>query len=143
LWTLTHHRDFAKAFVPLLGNDGTIGDSFHITSEELLTWNRIFELVAHAAGAPEPRLVHVPSDVIATYDPNWGASLLGDKTHSLMFDNAKIKRMVPGFSADIAFSRGVREIISWYEEDPARQIVDPSFCRLLDDIIQRQGSQAI
>ena len=72
LWTLTHHRDFARAFVGLLGHPAAIGDSFHITSDEWLTWNQIFTLVAAAAGV-EPRLVHVPSDAIAAADPEWGA----------------------------------------------------------------------
>jgi nucleoside-diphosphate-sugar epimerase len=137
LWTLTHHRDFARAFVPLLGNDAAIGDSFHITSDEILTWNRIFELVARAAGT-EARIVHVPSEVIASYDAKWGASLLGDKTHSVMFDNTKIKRLVPEFCAEIPFCRGVEEVVAYYDEDPVRQTLEPDLDRLIDAIIEAQ-----
>ncbi|MCL4299316.1 MAG: SDR family oxidoreductase [Anaerolineae bacterium] len=134
LWTLTHHRDFAKGFVGLLGNSHAIGEAFHITSDELLTWNQIFEIVARAAGA-EARLVHIPSDFIAAFDANWGAGLLGDKSHSVIFDNTKIKRVVPDFAAPIPYIRGAEEVIGWYDADPARQQVDQAFDQLADRII--------
>ncbi|MFN2222341.1 MAG: NAD-dependent epimerase/dehydratase family protein, partial [Candidatus Promineifilaceae bacterium] len=134
LWTLTHHRDFAKGFVGLLGNPQAIGQAFHITSDEWLTWNQIFEMVAHAAGA-KADLVHVPSDVIAAFDPEWGASLLGDKAHSMIFDNSKIKRFVPDYAATIPFAHGVREIMAWYDGDPSRQVVDEGRDQLMDRII--------
>jgi nucleoside-diphosphate-sugar epimerase len=138
LWTLTHHRDFARAFVPLLAHDGAIGEAFHITSDEALSWDRIFELTAYAAGA-EARIVHVPSDVIAEYDPEWGASLLGDKAHSMLFDNSKVRRLVPNFRAEIPFSRGVHEVISYFDEEPARRQVDPALDQLMDTLIEAQG----
>lgn len=134
LWVLTHHADFAKGFVGLLGNSRATGEAVHITSDEVLSWNQIYEILAKAAGVT-PRLVHVPSELINAYDPDWGASLLGDKTHSMIFDNSKIKRLAPGFSATIPFSRGAEEIIAWYDEDPARQKVDHDFDALIDQII--------
>ena len=126
LWTLTHHSDFARGFNGLLGNSHAIGEAIHITSDEWLSWNQIFNLVAGAAGA-EAKIVHVPSELIAAYDPDWGASLLGDKTHSMIFDNSKIKRLVPNFTCAIPFSRGVEEIMAWYNADPARRKVDEAF----------------
>jgi nucleoside-diphosphate-sugar epimerase len=123
LWTLTHHRDFALGLVGLLGNPHAIGEAFHITSDEWLSWNQIYQIVGHAAGV-EPQLVHVPSETIAAFDAGWGASLLGDKMHSMIFDNSKIKRVVPEFQARIPFWLGVQEIIAWFDEDPRRQIVD-------------------
>ncbi len=137
LWTLTHHRDFARAFVPLLGHDATIGEAYHITSDEALTWDRIHELLGRAAGA-EPKLVHVPSDLIAAYDRKWGDSLLGDKTHSMVFDNSKVRRLVPDFHAEIPFARGAEEIIAWYDADPARRVVNADFNRLTDTLIAAQ-----
>ena len=134
LWTLTHHRDFAVGLVGLLGNPHAVGDTFHITSDEWLSWNQIYEIVAHAAGV-EPRLVHVPSDLIAAFDPEWGASLLGDKSHSMIFDNSKIRRLVPDFRARIPFWHGAQEIIAWYDADPARQVSNPDFDALQDKII--------
>lgn len=134
LWTLTHHRDFAKGFIGLLGNPLAIGEAVHITSDEWLNWNQIFESVAHAAGV-EPKLVHVPSDVINKYDQGWGASLLGDKSVSMIFDNSKIKSFVPGFHAEIPFSEGAREIIAWYDSNPNRKIIDSKFNQLCDTII--------
>lgn len=134
LWTLTHHRDFAKGFVGLLGNPHAIGESFHITSDEVLTWNQIAQTLAHAAGI-QAHIVHVPSELIAAFDPDWGASLLGDKAHSMVFDNSKIKRFVPDFVATIPFARGAEEIIAWYDADPARQVVDERADALYDRIL--------
>jgi nucleoside-diphosphate-sugar epimerase len=134
LWVLTHHKDFARGFVGLLGNSHAIGDDFHITSDEVLNWNQIFNLVAKAAGA-QANIVHVPSDLIAAYDPDWGAGLLGDKAGSMVFDNSKIKRIVPDFVASIPFSRGVEEIMAWYDADPARQVVDEATDRMIDRIL--------
>lgn len=134
LWVLTHHEDFAKGFVGLLGNHHAIGHAFHITSDEVLTWNQIYTILAQAAGV-EPQIVHVPSDLIAAFDPELGAGLLGDKAHSVIFDNSKIKRLVPDFVATIPFSQGAREIVAWFDADPARQVVDEQTNRLFDRII--------
>jgi nucleoside-diphosphate-sugar epimerase len=134
LWTLTHNADFAKGFIGLLGNSHAIGESFHITSDEWLTWNQIYQLLGKAAGV-EPHLVHIPSDLIAAYDSTIGDSLLGDKAHSTIFDNNKIKQVVPEFSATIPFSLGAREIINWHREDPSRQKINPGFNLLCDQII--------
>jgi len=139
LWTLTHHKDFAKAFVGLLGQPAAIGDVFHITSDEWLSWNQIFEIVARAAGT-EAKMAHIPSELIAAYDPDWGAGLLGDKTHSMIFDNSKVKRLVPDFRATIPFARGAEEIMAWYDADPARRKVDEKFNQLQDDLIARYES---
>ncbi len=134
LWVLTHHTDFAKGFVGLLGNQRAIGEAFHITSDEVLSWNQIHTILAHAAGA-EPHLVHVPSECIAAFDPEWGAALLGDKTHSVIFDNSKIRRLVPDFAATIPYSRGAEEVMAWFDADPARQVVDEDVNHLFDRII--------
>lgn len=133
LWTMTHHRDFAKGFVGLLGNNHAIGDTFH-TSDEWLTWDQIARIMARAAGT-EANIIHIPSDFIAHFDPDWGASLLGDKTHSMIFDNSKIKRLVPDFAATIPFGRGAEEIMAWYDADPARQVVNEQLDVLMDKII--------
>jgi nucleoside-diphosphate-sugar epimerase len=138
LWVMTHHRDFAKGFVGLLGNSRAIGEVFQITSDEVLTWNQIFEIVARAAGT-EADIVHVPSDLIAAYDPAWGAGLLGDKAHSMVFDNSKIKRVVPDFAATIPFARGAEEVMAWYDADPDRQVVDEAADRKMDEIIEAWG----
>ncbi len=141
LWTLTHNRDFAKGFIGLLGNSHAIGETVHITSDESLTWNQIFELTARAAGV-KANIVHIPSDRIAEYDPAWGAGLLGDKAYSVIFDNSKIKRLVPDFCATIPFAQGVREIINWYQANPARQKVDTVFDQLCDRIISDYQSSS-
>ena len=136
LWTLTHHEDFAKGFVPLLGHPRAIGDVFHITSDDVLTWNQIAEHLAAALGVP-PKLVHVPSDAIAAADPEWGAGLLGDKTHSMVFDNSKLRALVPDYVATIPFHVGAREIVAWFDEDPSRQVVDERLDKVMDDLVAR------
>jgi nucleoside-diphosphate-sugar epimerase len=134
VWTLTHHRDFAKGLIGLLGREDAIGESFHITSDEWLTWDRINQILARAAGTTA-EIVHVPSEVIHRYDRRWGESLLGDKTHSKIFDNSKIKRFVPDFRATIPFSRGAEEIVTWYDTDPSRKIIDEELDRTMTRII--------
>jgi nucleoside-diphosphate-sugar epimerase len=135
LWTLTHHEDFARGFVPLLGHPRTIGDAFHITSDEALTWDQIASTLAGAAGA-KARIVHVPSDAIAAAEPEWGAGLLGDKAHSMVFDNTKLRRVVPDYQATIPFERGAREILAWHDEDPARQHVDHRLDAIMDRLVE-------
>jgi nucleoside-diphosphate-sugar epimerase len=137
IWALTHHRDFAVGFVGLLGNEKALGEAVHITNDELLTWNGIFRTLAEAAGA-EARIVHVPSDTIARYNPEWGAGLLGDKAHSMIFDNTKIKRLVPEFAVldAISYTDGAREIMSWFDADPSRRAVDDAVNREIDGIIE-------
>ena len=123
LWTLTHHTDFARGFVPLLGHPRTIGEAFHITSDDALTWDQIAEALRPRPGV-EARIVHVPSDAIAAADPEWGAGLLGDKAHSMVFDNSKLRGVVPDFVATMPFEQGAREIVAWHDEDPSRQQVE-------------------
>jgi nucleoside-diphosphate-sugar epimerase len=134
LWVLTHNTDFAKGFVGLLDNSGAIGEAFHITSDSLLTWNQIYELAAAASGT-RVQIVHIPSEVIAKYDAEWGAELFGDKAHSMIFDNTKIKQIVPDFEATIPFSQGIEEIMAWHDSDPSRRIADEQLNRSMDRMI--------
>ncbi len=122
-WTVTHADDFAVGLVGLLGNPLAIGEAFHITGDELSTWDEIHRAVGAAAGV-EPALVHVASEEIAALWPERAGSLLGDKAHALVFDNAKIKRAVPAFGQRIPFAAGIRRTISWFRADPARMVVD-------------------
>jgi nucleoside-diphosphate-sugar epimerase len=140
LWTLTHHTDFARGFVGLLGHTRAIGEAYTITSDDVLTWDQIHTLLGTAAGT-QPRLVHVASDEIAAVDPDWGAGLLGDKAHCLIFDNTKIKALVPDFVATIPFEQGAREIIAWYDEDPARQLINERVNSTMDKLLAQRPSR--
>jgi nucleoside-diphosphate-sugar epimerase len=135
LWTLTHATDFATGFVPLLGHPRAIGDTFHITTDDFLTWNQIAHALAAAAGV-EARLVHVPSDAIAAADATWGAGLLGDKAHSLVFDNSHLRGLVPDFRPTICFEQGAQEIVAWHDEDPGRQQVDGHVDAVMDKLVE-------
>jgi nucleoside-diphosphate-sugar epimerase len=134
LWVMTHHTDFAHAFVGLFGHPQTIGDSFHITSDEALTWNQIYRLMGNAAGV-EPKLVHVSSETIAATEPKWGPPLLGDMANSVIFDNSKVKSVVPDYVAKVPFTIGSREIVDWFDADPERQQVDAAVNATLDKLI--------
>jgi nucleoside-diphosphate-sugar epimerase len=130
LWTLTHSQDFAKAFVGLLGRPQAVGESYTITSDEYLPWNQIYQLFARAAGVREPELVHVASETIAAHSDELGANLLGDRSHSVVFDNTKIKSLVPDYCATIPFADGAREIVDWHDANPDLQVVDQKFMDL-------------
>lgn len=124
LWTITHNSDFAKGLLGLLGHAGALGQTFHITSDEALTWNQIYQQTAEAAGVRAPRLVHIASDFITTCLPDTLGSLLGDKSHSAVFDNTKIKRFVPDFVATTRYRDGIAQTIRWFDADPKRQVID-------------------
>lgn len=130
-WTLTHARDFARAFVGLFGNPHAIGGPVHITGDESLTWDEITRQLARALGV-EAQIVHVASDAIAREIPEMGPGLIGDKAHSVHFDNSRIKQLVPGWVATTPFSQGAREIAEWYLADASRQKVDASLDAAFD-----------
>jgi nucleoside-diphosphate-sugar epimerase len=135
LWTITHNSDFAKGLVGLLGHAAANGHSFHITSNEALTWNQIYQAVAEAAGVADLRSVHIASDFISACLPDMRGSLLGDKSHSTVFDNTKIKRFVPDFVATTRFRDGIARTLAWFDADPARREVDAEADRAWDRLI--------
>jgi nucleoside-diphosphate-sugar epimerase len=134
LWVLTWNGDFAKGFLGLLGNPKAIGEAYHITSDEVLTWNRIYREVGQALGL-ELDIVHVPSDLIAAYDPEALGSLTGDKVNSSVFDNSKIKQLVPDFNCTVPWAEGVRRAIVWHMADPSRQTIDHQLNETWDRIL--------
>ena len=139
LWVLTHHTDFAKGLVPLLGEPAVVGEAVHITGDELLTWDGIHRRLAAAAGVADPQLVHVPSEVIARDDPDGGAGLLGDKAHSVVFDNTKLKRLVPGFAATTSYAQGARESVAHHDAHPELRVLDPEVDARQDRLVARWG----
>lgn len=141
LWTLTHAEDFAKAFCGVMGNPFAIGEVFQITSDESLSWNRIYECIGEALGK-KPVPFHVTSDFLSQCDPEYAGTLLGDKAHSVVFDNAKIKRLVPDFAASIRFDEGARRCVRYLQDNPSAQVSDPEFDSFCDKIIAvQQGAK--
>ncbi len=134
LWTMTHNTDFAKGFLGLMGNVQSIGNAVHITSDEVLTWNQIYQAIADAAGVKH-KPVCIPSDFIAKIDPEYTGTLLGDKSCCAVFDNTKIKRLVPDFVATVPFAQGVRRSVEWFEADPERCVVDEDYNKFMDRTI--------
>ena len=134
LWTLTHQKDFAKGFIGLFGKKEAIGEAYHITSDEVLTWDQICNTIADALGV-KARIIHIPADFIYHFDNEWGDGLLGDKSHCMVFDNSKIKNIVPGFKAVIPYKLGAKEIVDWYLSDISRQKVDEVINWKIDEII--------
>jgi nucleoside-diphosphate-sugar epimerase len=123
LQVITHNTDFAKGLVGLLGHRQAIGHAFHITSDEVMTWDQFYRITADAAGV-EPKLVHIASDFIAAHQPDARAGLIGDKAFSIVFDNTKIKRFVPGYCATMPFAEGIRRTLAWFDRDTARREID-------------------
>ena len=134
LWTITHAKDFAIGLIGLFGNGKSIGETFHITSDEILTWDQIYTYVANAAGV-EPNIIHIASDFICSIEESLIGGLLGDKSVSAIFDNSKIKSFVPEFKAVIPFPEGIKETLNWFEADPNRMIVNPETDAMIDRII--------
>lgn len=141
LWVVTHSEDFARGFVGLLGNDQALGHAFHITSDEVLTWNQIYATIADALGV-EAQIVHIPSDFIASVAPDVGDGLLGDKAWSVVFDNRKIKEFVPGFQAVIPFREGIRRTLAWFAADQRRQRIDPAVNAEMDQILAAYAAKS-
>lgn len=135
LWVITHNTDFAKGLVGLLAREQAIGHAFHITSDEVMCWDQWYRLTAEASGV-EPHLVHIPSDFIAACVPEARGSLLGDKAVSVVFDNTKIKRFVPGYCATVPFTQGIRRTIAWFDADPARRQIDDQANTLWDKLLE-------
>jgi nucleoside-diphosphate-sugar epimerase len=134
LWTITWNADFAKGLVGLLGNEKAIGEAFHITSDEVLSWNQIY-LEGYQALGLEPKVIHIVSDLIAAHYPPALGSLIGDKANSVIFDNSKIKRFVPDFSCEVKWAAGLRNSLSWFEAHPEFQTIDHEMNAVWDGII--------
>lgn len=135
LWTLTHNSDFAKGFIGLMGNIHAIGEAVNITSDESLTWNQIYQIIASALGV-KLNAVHVSSEYLAansSYD--FTGSLIGDKANTVVFDNSKLKRLVPGFQATVRFDQGIRIILDYIMSHPECQTEDPYFDSWCDKIL--------
>jgi nucleoside-diphosphate-sugar epimerase len=141
LWVVTHAEDFAKGFLGLLGNTQAVGEAFHITSDEVLTWNQIYETIAEALGV-KANLVHIASDFIALASSSLTGTLLGDKTWSAIFDNRKIKEFVPGYQAVIPFREGIRRTLAWFDADKSRQRVDEAVNAELDRILAAYAAKS-
>ena len=137
LWTMTHNSDFAKAFIGLLGNSHALGETFHITSDESLTWNQIYQSIANALGV-ELKACHVSSEFLHEVGPQYDflGSLVGDKANSVVFDNSKVKRAVPGFVATKNFDQGVKETIDFILSHKEYQKEDPDFDKWCDKVIE-------
>ncbi|MCL1998816.1 MAG: SDR family oxidoreductase [Turicibacter sp.] len=137
LWTLTHSEDFARAFVGIMGNSHAIGEAIHITTDEALTWNRIYSIIAHELGVT-PKIHYIPSDFIISLSPEHEGPLLGDKANNAIFDNSKIKKFVPTFTAKIRFEQGIKAPIKRFLDNPSLQQPDPDFENFTDVIIETQ-----
>lgn len=134
LWVVTWNGDFAKGLIGLLGKQEAVGEAYHITSDEVLTWDQIYREV-YAALEVEPNIVHVATELIAKYWEHAESSLIGDKICSVVFDNSKIKRLVPDFHCEVNWAQGVRRAIDWHRARPEFQTVDAEMERIVDRIL--------
>ncbi|HPC60623.1 MAG TPA: NAD-dependent epimerase/dehydratase family protein [Verrucomicrobiota bacterium] len=141
-WTLTAASDFAVGFAGLVGNPRALGEAFHITSDEVLTWNQIYARIAEAVGAPAPVIERIPTDFICEIAPHLTGTLKGDKAHPGIFDNSKIKRLVPDFTCRKPFAEGIREAVAWLRAHPEQQNLNPQVDRTIDDVIKAWKKRA-
>lgn len=142
LWTMTHNRDFAKGFIGLMGNIHAIGESVHITSDESVTWNQIYEVIADALGV-KLNAVRVSSHFLAECSPyDFTGSLLGDKANTVVFDNSKLKRLVPEFVAKTRLDQGIKETVQHILANPELQAEDPDFDAWCDRVIDAMDAAA-
>lgn len=135
LWSLMHARDFARAFTPLLGHGHAVGESVNVVSGDILTWDQIHLTLAAAAGVREPLLRHRSSESIAVHVPGWGEVLEHDFRHSMLFDTAKLRALVPSFAPEVSFAQGAREVLAHYDADPALRVVDRELDRAFDALL--------
>jgi len=135
LWTLTAASDFARGFVGLVGNKAAIGETFHITSDEALSWNGIYKELGAALGVDKINPVHIPTEFIIKRYPDARGKLLGDKAENGVFDNSKIKKFVPGFKCEKNFATAIRESVAWFMEKEERRTVDLDEDGLIEAII--------
>lgn len=138
LWTVTHAEDFARGFVGLMGNYQAIGHAFHITSDEILSWDNIYKILAEALGK-EAQIVHIASDFICKIEPDFSGTLLADKAESVIFDNSKIKSFVPSFQATIPFREGIRRTLKWLDENPQYKIINPKTDEAIERVLAAYG----
>lgn len=137
LWTLTHSEDFAKAFCGIMGNEEAVGQVYQITGDESLTWNRIYDCIGEALGKPVHQY-HVTTDFLSACDPEYAGTLGGDKAHSVVFDNTRVKNLVPDYRAVIPFSEGAARCVRYLLSTPEAQIADPAFDQFCERVISAQ-----
>lgn len=139
LWTVTHSDDFAKGFVGLLGLTQAIGHAFHITSDEILSWNMIYKILGDSLGH-ELNAVHIASDFICKIEPSFTGTLLADKGESVIFDNTKIKTFVPEFKATIPFAEGIKRTLKWLDDNPDMKVIDPDKNTKIENVLKAYNS---
>lgn len=135
LWTITFNEDFAKGFVGLMGNTHAIGEAVHITTDEVLTWDQMAQAVADALHV-EYKPYYLPTDVLTALDPELSGGLNGDKRHSVIYDNTKLKQLVPGFAATISWRKGVDRALKHIMQNPQLMPEDPEFDAWCDNVIK-------
>jgi nucleoside-diphosphate-sugar epimerase len=140
LWTITHNTDFAKGLLGAAGNFKSIGEAYNITSDEALTWNNLMRIAAFEIGA-EPNIVHITTDYLMKVLDEAEASLYGDKMESVIFDNTKIKQLVPDFVCTTPYQLGVRQVLEYYGAHPEEKIIDEAYNQKIDNLIEGYQSR--
>lgn len=141
LWTLTHAKDFAKPFAKILGKEEALGDFFHLTGPNAYRWDEIYQAVGKTLGVTDIKIVHVPTDTLIRFNPDWKGGLLGDKAWTSIFDNSKIKKIVGEFETNASLEELIQAVVTeWKKEAPEDAGSDPEMNALMDKIIQAQES---
>jgi nucleoside-diphosphate-sugar epimerase len=136
LWTLTTARDFARAVAGLAGNEAALGRTFHVTSDEATSWNRITAETARALGAGAPVVEKIPVDFICRTEPSLESKLRGDKANTAVFDNSAVRRAVPDFACRDRLPDGLAASAAWFDAHPDQERPDPGVDALWDRVIE-------
>jgi nucleoside-diphosphate-sugar epimerase len=137
--TATHNTDFAKGFVGVFGDVRTIGHAIHITSDEVLSWNQHYRIVADIVGT-KPNFVHVASETLVAMNPELDGWLMGGFAHSVVYDNSKIKSLVPDFVATTTFKQGIAQTIGHFQRHKMLRTVDTKFDQWCDRVVAAVGT---
>jgi nucleoside-diphosphate-sugar epimerase len=139
-WTITAASDFAVGLAGLVGNPKALGEDFHLTGDEVVTWKQIYAEIAGALEAPPPQIVPIPTEFICNAAPELIGNLKGDKSHPGIFDNSKIKKIVPAFRTTKPFAVGIRESVKWLRAHPDQKILNPKVDAMIDHVLSEWGT---
>ena len=133
VWAPCHRDDVARAFVSAVETEGVEGEAYHVTAEEHLTWNEYHKGVAAALDAPDPALVHIPTDVLSELVPEETEMLRDHFQYSTVFDTSKAREDL-GHEQTVSWEEGVRRTVNWLAERDRIDAweTDPLSDRLVD-----------
>ena len=135
LWTLTYHKDFAKGFVDIFGNEMTYQEYYHLTSDKVYTWNEITLAIYKALGK-KPNIIYITTDNILKHFPEVKGELYGDKKENAVFNNSKIKAIAPHYVSETEYPDIAKRAVNYYLTHKEAQTIDEKFNEKYEKLIK-------